>query len=148
MRRRELLAGTGTVLGAALAGCANAISGADPPEPGERQYRDRELPTQPRQVAGTFAIALLEANREMVTTLLHPDSPHTAAVVEEYAVTTELDSDIPGVELVGESDTEAVCVVELHSADIDDWTQQFRLRPADETGAWRVYTIEEPGTAG
>ncbi|MEF8813198.1 MAG: hypothetical protein V5A55_05205 [Halovenus sp.] len=147
MRRRELLAGGGTALVAALAGCANALSGGEPPESGETQYRDRELPTQPREVAGTFSIALLEDDREMVAELLHEASPHTAAVAEEYAVETELDFDIPGVEVVSESDRETVCVVELHSADIEEWEHQFRLRPDGGDGPWRVYTIEEPGTA-
>jgi len=144
MRRRELLAGSGAVVVAALAGCANALSGSDPPESGESRYRNREIPTQPRQVAGTFAIALLEGNREMVAELLHADSPHALSVAEEYAVETDLDSDITGVEVLSQSDTETVCLVELHSADIDGWAQQFRLRP-ENGGPWRVYTIEEPG---
>lgn len=146
MRRRELLAGGGAALVASLAGCANALSGGEPPEPSETQYRDRELPVQPRGVAGTFAIALLEDDREMVAELLHEASPHAAAVAEAYAVEAELDSDIPGVEVVSESDRETVCVVELHSADIDEWEHQFRLRPQNGGRPWRVYTIEEPGT--
>lgn len=149
MNRRDLLAGGGAVLGASLAGCVNAMTGSEPPEPDSGAFRDREAPTEPREVAAAFALALLGEDRETVENLLHRGSSLTADVTSEYTVEQELDFDIPGVSLLEESPDEVLALVELHSADIEDWEEQFRLRPEggeEDEIVWRVYDIVESST--